>query len=181
MSQQQQPAPQTANVQSNLPPTLGQNMPADHFGAYPTDPTNGIADMIKFFQGQADWRYLVHGSYDLVGYFLRITIGDPTEQVMDPQMMMHAMTDLQSAVMANPQRISALPSWILPLIQQAFTMLLNWWALQHPQTATMLTQAQAGPPQGVPPWLSNFMIVVLQWLNNLQSPKPPVPAPKPAP
>lgn len=159
----QNPAPQTANVQQNLVATVGQNMPPDHFGGYPTDPTNGIADIIKYLQDQADYRYLIHGFYDLVGFVLKMVFGDPADSPVDPAIMQHAVDDLKSAITANPQRVGAIPIWLLPLLNQGIQLLMLWFQNHKQPQQQMIT---AGPDQGIPPWVGSLVSALLQLLMN---------------
>lgn len=92
-------------------------------GQYPVDPTNGIQELIEYFK-TGDVKLLAHGVYDLVGFGLRLMIGDPTAIMIDPAMVTDACHRLNTA-MAGSTNIS-IPDWMKPILKQAITLILAW-------------------------------------------------------
>lgn len=121
---------------------IAAGMPNGTFSAYPTDPTNAIADIIKYLEGKGDYRHLVHGVYDAVGFVLKIFLGDPTDSPIDPVIMNHAFSDLSMAL-ARSDKTASIPPLLLTILTQAMQAFLLWWQNRN----RMTTVASAAIPE----------------------------------
>ena len=101
--------------------------PTSHqmFQAYPKDPSEGITEIIRYLDGTGDYKNLIAGIYDEVGFVLNLTIGAPNTN-LDPVIMGAALTDLHKAMTANPDKTAAIPDWLKPLLTAAIQALYTW-------------------------------------------------------
>ena len=95
------------------------------FQAYPKDPSDGIAEIIRYFDGTGDYKNLVAGVYDEIGFVLNLVIGDP-QSTVDPVIMGAGLMDLHKAMAANPEKAAAIPDWLKPLLTAAVQALYTW-------------------------------------------------------
>jgi hypothetical protein len=126
-------------------------MSKELIGHYPTDPTGGMGDIMKYFQN-GDQKYLLHGLYTLGGYVLGLAFGEPADHV-DPAIVADSAQQLQKAMDAPGAQIK-LPDWAKPLLKAALTVLLTWLQGQ----AVMMSMKKIGkisafmtPETAVPP------------------------------
>lgn len=96
------------------------------FAMYPKDPTDGIAEIIKYLNGTGDYTHAIAGVYDLIGFGLKLAFGDPTDNVISPEIMGAALAELQAAMVANPLKLAAIPTWLQPLLTAAIQALYTW-------------------------------------------------------
>lgn len=102
------------------------------FAMYPKDPTDGIAEIIKYLNGTGDYTNGIAGVYDLVGFGLKLAFGDPTDNVISPEIMGAALAELQAAMVANPLKLAAVPEWLKPLLTAAIQALYVWLLSRKP-------------------------------------------------
>ena len=100
------------------------------FEMYPKDPTEGISEIIKYFDGTGDHKNLIAGVYDLVGFGLKLTFGGQDENIVNHEIMSSAISTLKGAMVANPAKMSAIPVWLKPLLLEAIQSLYIWLQLR---------------------------------------------------
>lgn len=100
------------------------------FQAYPKDPSDGLAQVIKYLNGTGDTKHLVAGVYDLFGFMLSLMFGDPNDpSVMSPEMMGAAFAELHAAMATSKIPI---PDWIKPLLVSTLQSILLFLSRNKP-------------------------------------------------